>query len=355
MEVTQNSVGALTIAFLAVVGLGLTAATISTTYSADLAPGAGQGTDGGQDPGGGGSGQADSQNNTDQQDFEGGSNNTLEIPRICIPLLTQTPVILAMVLGFAAAVGLSYRQFGFVGASFSVYLLGIPMTLLYGVVTQCPEAGGSSGSVVMQALRDAPVGGGLQSSPVPPVVLAGVFLVALVGAVAALVSATGSETVEPPEDEEEEDPELSEFASAAGAAADRIEAAQASVDNAVYRAWREMTDLLSIDDPETSTAGEFADAAVDAGMAREDVEQLTTLFEEVRYGGMDPEPREELALETLRTIEETYGGTETGVDGEAGGELGTDSGSGSGSDAAPGDERDDPGDGEDDGAGGDGR
>lgn len=335
MELTQNSAGALAIAFLAVIGLGLTAATISTTYSADLAPGAGQGGTGGQDPGNGGGGQADSPNNSDQQDFEGGSSNSLQIPRICIPLLTQTPVILAMVLGFIAAVGLSYRQFGFVGASFSVYLLGIPMTLLYGVVTQCPGAGGSSGSVVMDIVRDAPIGGGLESSPVPPVVLAAVFLIALVGAVAALVSATGDETVEPPEDEEEEEPELSEFADAAGAAADRIEAAQASVDNAVYRAWREMTDLLDIDDPETSTAGEFADAAVEAGMAREDVDQLTTLFEEVRYGGMDPEPREELALETLRNIEETYGGADADTDGDAGptddGTPGPDDGDGNGS------------------------
>jgi hypothetical protein len=69
-----------------------------------------------------------------------------------------------------------------------------------------------------------------------------------------------------------------------------------------------MTQLLDIPDPSTSTAGDFAYSAVEAGMSSEDVDQLTTVFEEVRYGGMDPEPREDLALETLRDIEDTYGG-----------------------------------------------
>ena len=49
--------------------------------------------------------------------------------------------------------------------------------------------------------------------------------------------------------------------------------------------------------------------AVEAGMAREDVDRLTSLFEEVRYGGESPtEEREEQALEALRRIEDEYAG-----------------------------------------------
>lgn len=95
---------------------------------------------------------------------------------------------------------------------------------------------------------------------------------------------------------------------AAGRAADRIEA-QAGVDNEVFRAWREMATLLSADRPETSTPGEFAATATAAGMDREDVDELTRLFEEVRYGDAPPtEERERRALDILRRIEETYAG-----------------------------------------------
>jgi hypothetical protein len=70
-----------------------------------------------------------------------------------------------------------------------------------------------------------------------------------------------------------------------------------------------MTEPLSVDHPESSTAGEFAEAAVAAGMAREDVDHLTTLFAAVRYGGAEPTPeRERAAVETLRRIEATYAG-----------------------------------------------
>jgi len=75
----------------------------------------------------------------------------------------------------------------------------------------------------------------------------------------------------------------------------------------VYRAWAEMTAELEVDRPESSTPGEFATVAVDAGMAPEDVDRLTELFEEVRYGGHAPtDDREQAAVETLRRIESRY-------------------------------------------------
>ncbi|WP_254863166.1 DUF4129 domain-containing protein [Halovivax gelatinilyticus] len=94
----------------------------------------------------------------------------------------------------------------------------------------------------------------------------------------------------------------------AGDAADRIEGGEgAPVENEVYRAWREMTTLLDVDNPATSTPGEFADAAVDAGLDTADVRELTELFESVRYGPARASSMEERrAVEILRNIESAY-------------------------------------------------
>ncbi|MXV62770.1 DUF4129 domain-containing protein [Natronorubrum sp. JWXQ-INN-674] len=93
---------------------------------------------------------------------------------------------------------------------------------------------------------------------------------------------------------------------AAGNAADRIEDT-ADVENAVYRAWREMTRPLEVDRPESSTPREFARAATDAGMDRDHVGELTQLFEDVRYGDASTTPeREARAVAVLRRIEAEY-------------------------------------------------
>lgn len=95
---------------------------------------------------------------------------------------------------------------------------------------------------------------------------------------------------------------------AAGAAADRIEnQADPSVENAVYDAWYKMTTYLPVEEPETSTPGEFAAAAITTGIDRGDVEELTSLFESVRYGPESATPlTERRAVEILRRIEATY-------------------------------------------------
>ncbi|WP_436935520.1 DUF4129 domain-containing protein [Halovenus marina] len=99
-----------------------------------------------------------------------------------------------------------------------------------------------------------------------------------------------------------------EIGEIAGRAADRIDAATDTVThNEVYRAWEEMVEHLDVDDPDSTTPGEFASAAVDAGMQQEDVTDLTRLFEDVRYGGQDPtDSREQQAREILRRIERRY-------------------------------------------------
>ncbi len=95
---------------------------------------------------------------------------------------------------------------------------------------------------------------------------------------------------------------------AAGRAADRL-ASGTDVENEVFRAWRDMTALLDVTNPETSTPGEFAQAAVASGIDEADVETLTRLFEDVRYGETAATSTyEDQALETFRRIEARYGG-----------------------------------------------
>ena len=103
--------------------------------------------------------------------------------------------------------------------------------------------------------------------------------------------------------------EQAAVAAAAGRAANRIAADDSEdVDNEVYRAWREMTQLLEVDRPETTTPGEFATAATEAGLDRGHVDELTQLFEDVRYGHeATTAEREERAVTILRAIESSYG------------------------------------------------
>ncbi len=138
------------------------------------------------------------------------------------------------------------------------------------------------------------------------VVLAMIFVGGL------LLSARSSSTDEklPTESTDAQPDEQAAVAAAAGRAANRISAdSTEDVDNEVYRAWREMTQLLEVDRPETTTPGEFATAATEAGLEREHVDELTRLFEDVRYGHeATTAEREERAVTILRAIESAYGG-----------------------------------------------
>lgn len=112
--------------------------------------------------------------------------------------------------------------------------------------------------------------------------------------------------------------------SAAGRAADRIDDAGSDVDNEIYRAWKEMTDLLEVDRPDSSTPREFATAAVEAGIDREYVDELTRLFEEVRYGDVETTSEMETrAVDVLRRIEDEYATGDERTDGGTGSESGT--------------------------------
>jgi len=144
----------------------------------------------------------------------------------------------------------------------------------------------------------------------------GTFLLVLAGFVGALLLSLGlvlrwprgGGEADNPVDPESE-PDTAALGEIAGRAADRIEeGSPGDGENEVYRAWREMTTRLDIENPETTTPREFQQASVDAGMAPDDVRELTRLFERVRYGGESATTdREERAVQVLRRIESTYG------------------------------------------------
>ena len=145
--------------------------------------------------------------------------------------------------------------------------------------------------------------------PRSALMLIGVVAVLLLGAVASLLAPSRDRPVSADEHGTHEttgDDVVEALGIAAGTAADRIEHHDAW-ENQIYRAWFEMTGLLDVDAPETKTPGDFADAAIEAGLRAEDVEALTSLFEAVRYGGYEPTTeREARAIETFRTIERRY-------------------------------------------------
>lgn len=113
--------------------------------------------------------------------------------------------------------------------------------------------------------------------------------------------------------ERSDDAAASALGRTAGRAADKLD--EPADDNAVYWAWQEMAALLDPDDPETTTPREFASRAMAAGLTRDDVEDLTRLFETVRYGDRQATAdRERRARDLLRRIETTYAGTEAATD-----------------------------------------
>ncbi|MGB9963956.1 DUF4129 domain-containing protein [Halobacterium hubeiense] len=305
---------ALLVAALCVLAVSLAAATLANPQQ----PAAGSGVGGG----------GPDQTGTDVQSGDDGSSSLgspdrgqgilLDLP--CVQLLA-TPAASLLVAGVALLVGfVAYRRDGFVpgfAAAFVTAALLVPVWLL---LTNCGhDPSTNRGGGALSPLPVGPAPGGDASGSAgsellfsPPAVLLGLLAVAAVlGAVA--FRATGDDdppdrdpVPEPADGEDEET--LDALGSVAGDAADRI-AGDADVENEVYRAWREMTEHLDVDNPEASTPAEFAAAASDAGMAREHVDELTDLFRSVRYGGAEvTAEREQRAVDALRAVEASYGG-----------------------------------------------
>ncbi|WP_459192160.1 DUF4129 domain-containing protein [Halosimplex sp. J119] len=235
---------------------------------------------------------------------------------------------------FAAALVAIKRRYSLGATFFGLYALAPPAFLTYFLSTDCPTYGGPGvgpGPVLPGTGGD----GGLtepliHAVNVPPEAVLGVFGVVLVGTAAVLLRASGGETVTDVSREttaDEGDPvDPRDLAIAAGHAADRLEARNADVDNEVYRAWWEMTSLLDVDNPDSATPGEFAEAAIAAGLSEADVTELTRLFEEVRYGERDAESREELAVSVFRSVEDSYGDSASHGGESGGGDSGVSGG-----------------------------
>lgn len=303
------------VAVLAVLAIGAAAATLPSAVPVE---GSGGASGGGGDAGGGFLGQPGGLLGLDTENRGRGGASPTSLP--CVPLLNDPRFLAAVAAVALVGAALTYRRGG---PLLPIALLGgiAPIAVVvHAALTACSEAGSFAGGLPSRVRRNASAavgltgsggGGGGTATPLPAesTALLAALGLALVAAAALLVRATGDDDPgQPSTADESGHASAAAIGRAAGRAADRIER-DAPADNAVYRAWREMAGHLEVADPATSTPAEFADAAVEAGMAPGDVDELTALFEDVRYGGRDPtEDREERAVDALRRIEAEYAG-----------------------------------------------
>jgi len=250
-------------------------------------------------------------------DTSGRSGGGLGAASICIETLSGPGaylVLAAVLLGIGAVF---YRNYGGLTAFGITFAVGIPLLVVVLVLTAGCAGGVSTNATGTNMTPDIGDGNG-SSQPLgtgedgasdptaPPALIALLLGVAGVALVGLYLASDGSDDEMPEEEAATAAEQREAIGRAAGRAADRIED-DVDVENEVYRAWREMTEHLDVDRPETSTPAEFADAAVEAGMSGADVGELTRLFEEVRYGGATPtEDRERRAVAALRRIESAY-------------------------------------------------
>lgn len=287
------------IAALALFAVALSAATLGSTVTTD-----GDGpTETGDGAGGNGEGGP-------LPEPESGSPAETVVAPYLAELLTAVAILVAFVVLVYA---LLYRR----RAAKVILAMALLAGLAYLLFRFAADWGGEMAPPIEPG-EGSPFGGGNgdgepadgddPTGPSLPAVLAVlVLLVALAGGLIALLGRsdaneeTGSENAEAGSDTAD----AAAVGRAAGRAADRVE--DSETENEVYRAWREMTGLLDAPDPESHTPGEFADRAVAAGIREEDVDELTRLFEDVRYGERTAsEEYERRAVETFRRIERRY-------------------------------------------------
>lgn len=300
----------LLIALVAILAIALAAGTLNTAVS----PG-GQGAAAGDD--GRIPGDADP---SVVDDDEAGRVGFLDlggelpvVPLPCYPVLNEFRFLASFALVAGVVLYGLYRWKGPLVPYAVVAGLAPPGLLIHALLTACREAEEVrlslplSGSLINASGTFGFSGGTDPGTPVVPLTFLGLLAFVLLVAVAMLVVTTGDYERAPSSEPTPADPvALGAIGRAAGRAADRIED-DADLDNAVYRSWKEMTARLEVPNPEASTPGEFATAAVDAGMDPADVDELTSLFEAVRYGTAGPtQDRESRALAALRRIERTY-------------------------------------------------
>lgn len=311
----------LLVALVAILAIALAAGTLNSAVAPDGSVGAGG--EGGLGGGAGADEGAAEGEEGDRATFGftslGGALPVIPLP--CYPLLNDPRVLLGGLLVVGVGLYLLYRRDGPLTPIAVVAAFGPPTMLVHALLTACRQAdevrvslplGNRTTNITAAFGMTSGSGGGgaaAGGTPVVSLLLFGVLGVAFVVAVALLFRSTGDHApATTAESASPEEARMEAIGRAAGRAADRIEG-DADADNAVYRAWKEMTGSLDVPNPAASTPAEFADAAVEAGMTRGDVAELTGLFESVRYGTAAPtDDRESRAVAALRRIEDAYAG-----------------------------------------------
>lgn len=253
--------------------------------------------------------------------------------QFCQPALLRLDVLGAILGGLLVSGGLLTqvydRQVGTVVVVAGLVVVGLVGLLFLAAcdpsATDTPQSPAGSPSVGDGETSESGSGSGDGETVVPSVSLPTIAVVVLVGlglfgVVIAGLTLTrsndgGTEPIETPPAADSEPT----IGAVAGTAADDLEDDTAiGLDNAIYRAWADMTEQLSVEQPETSTPAEFERAAVDAGLDPAAVAELTDLFETVRYGQTAPtDRREQQAIDVLRRIESTAPSDEdTGDEGD---------------------------------------
>jgi hypothetical protein len=312
----RRTLFAVALALAAVVALGVAAATLDTAVE----PGSGGLPSGGGVPSDDAEFGIDNRTDDAAPDDDDFSISGGSLP-YCYPWLDRPLAIGGIVAAFLLVGSVAYlRTDSLLPPLAFVAAFGPPVVFAHALLTQCSTGGGWL--LIASLLSDlrgpfvagegGAVGVGGSGVSAPTAALGVVLFVALFAAVFLLVVATGdgAESAEgsTSDDDSTDGDGVAAVARAAGRAADRIEA-DADADNEIFRAWATMTDYLDVDRPDSSTPTEFAAAAVDAGMADEDVRELTDLFAAVRYGGAEAtNDREDRAVAALRRIESEYGG-----------------------------------------------
>ncbi len=299
------------VALLCVLVIGFAAATLSSPVD----PGSGEGSGPGDGSDSSANGDSRLPESTGQDDLnltgQGQQQNTSEWD-YCYQPLDEEPIWVPLIAGtLVIGVGTS-MLFDRTQAIKAMFIFFWPLLLVVIAATAGCEPPPSE-QVVAETINSTTAnasqggGGGERTFTTPTSIIAILFVVAALGVVAAVfLRDDGEEQQIEPNPEMDEEERQAVIGSAAGEAADRIEN-EAELENEVYRAWAKMAEPLPVDQPQTSTPADFASAARDAGIEPDDVSELTTLFEEVRYGTSTPTTeREDRAVAALRRIERHY-------------------------------------------------
>jgi hypothetical protein len=317
----RESLGPLTIALLCILAFGLAAATLSSPVDTSK-EGGGQGapSEGGISSNSSGSGEIDANITSNSEQLAEYTRNE----GLCVEQAKAVP-FWPTVFGIAGLVALVVlSRFGYAWGMTSFIMTAMPVFIVLLLLTagcmappdpdiptdppdvNSSEAGGEGedGKGEAEETTDE------TTLPISvPSMIVAFFVLATTVLLSFVLFRRRERTAAP--GEEMEAPDATEPTKAVGAvageAADEIEAEGSDLENEVYRAWAEMAAALDVDHPDTSTPAEFAEAATEAGIRPDDVRELTSLFEQVRYGTADAtSDREQRAVDALRRIERYY-------------------------------------------------